>query len=307
MSISVDQEFKEERACIYDGREYRVRDNGAVMRLTHEGKRTTKNDNVWTFGEKDTAGYLSIAGIRVHLIVAKAFLGEKPQDELVIDHIDTIKTNNRPSNLHYVTRFENLVNNPLTRAKLEHATGLSIDKILEDLSVIHNLKLPPNLTWVKTVSQAEADSLRRKMEYLTSKPVLDKSIAEAKQSRTFYALQVAGWYPIGTFPCCPQHESSSLEEYASNLIKGEPVFVNPTHSYITEEYGISSDGKTLVIKCSDSEAEKKNILITITYHSKKWFIHKCDRYFGEDGLEKYYMIALGHEWQGGDVFDDYCM
>lgn len=306
MSITVDQEYKEEKTCIYDGREYRARDNGAVMRLPKEGKRITKNDNVWTFGEKDTAGYLSIAGVRVHLIVAKAFLGEKPQDELVVDHIDTIKTNNRPSNLHYVTRFENLVNNPLTRAKLEHATRLPIEKILEDLSVIHNLRLPPNLTWIKTVSQAEADSLRRKMEHLASKPVLDKSIAKANQSRTSYALQVAGWYPIGTFPCCPQHEDSSLDEYSSNLVKSEAVFVNQTHSYITEEYEISSDGKTLVIKCSDSEAVKNNILITITYHSKKWFIHKCDRYFSKEGLEKYYTIALGRTWLGGAVIDDYC-
>ena len=109
--ITVDEEYTEERECLYEGRCYIVRNNGAVMRIPSPGKRETKNDNIWTFGSIDTNGYLTIAGVRVHIIVAKAFLGDKPKG-LVIDHIDTIRTNNRPSNLRYVTRFENLVNNP---------------------------------------------------------------------------------------------------------------------------------------------------------------------------------------------------
>lgn len=31
-----------------------------------------------------------------------------------------------------------------------------------------------------------------------------------------------------------------------------------------------------------------------------------ESFFQEDGLEKYYTIALGQEWKGGNVFDDYC-
>ena len=307
MSITVDQEYKEERICTYKERQYKVRDNGAIMRLPKADKKPGKNDNIWTFGKKDTAGYLTLAGIRVHLIVAHAFLGEKPSKELVVDHIDTIKVNNRPSNLHYVTRFENMVTNPLTRMKLEHATGLPIEKILEDLSVLHNLSLPPNLTWVNSVSQDEANILRQKMNAkLLSKPIGTTKYTEAIKTEPAFALQTDGWRPLGQFPFCPQHEDSSLEEYVSNIKKGKPFFSNTYKNYIADEFALSADGKTLAVKCSDLEAVKSNILITVTYHSKKWFVHKCDRFFSEEGLEKYYTLALGNEWTGGDVFDDLC-
>ena len=304
MEITVDQEYTEERKCTFNGRDYLVRDNGSIKRLPKTGGRIAKNDNVWTFGKKDTAGYLAHAGVRVHLIVALAFLGEKPRNDMVVDHKDTIKVNNRPSNLHYVTRFENLVNNPLTREKLEHVVGLPIEKILDDLSILHNLQLPPTLTWVKTVSQAEAIVIKRKMEKLVSKPLsLSEKTNETNQS---YAIQTSDWFPRGEFPCCPQHENSSLSEYAGNLAKGKTIFKHSNRMYIIEEFALSEDGKTLAVKCSDPESTKKNILITITYHSKKWFIHKCNRFFGEEGLEKYYTLALGKEWTGGDVIDDYC-
>ena len=45
--------------------------------------------------------------ILVHKIVAMAFLGEQPKDT-EIDHIDGCKTNNKPSNLEYVSHSENL-------------------------------------------------------------------------------------------------------------------------------------------------------------------------------------------------------
>ena len=308
MSITVDQEYKEERTCTYKERQYRVRDNGAVMRLPKADKKAGKNDNVWTFGVKDAAGYLALAGVRVHLIVATAFLGEKPSNELVVDHIDTIRVNNRPSNLHYVTRFENMVANPLTRMKLEHATGLPIEKILEDLSVLHNLSLPPNLTWVNSVSQIEADILRMKMNAkLLSKPIDTPEFTEAIKAEPEFAIQADGWRPLGQFPFCPQHEDSSLGEYASNIEKGKPFFSHTYRTYIADEFALSEDGKTLAVKCSDPKAVKSNTLITVTYHSKKWFVHKCDRFFSDDGMKKYYTLALGKEWTGGDVIDDYCM
>ena len=46
-------DFNEEKSCDYKGRQYLVRDNGAILRLQKEGCRASKYDNVWTFGTKD--------------------------------------------------------------------------------------------------------------------------------------------------------------------------------------------------------------------------------------------------------------
>lgn len=45
--------------------------------------------------------------IKVHVMVAKCFLSEKPFGDYVIDHIDNDQTNNRVTNLRYITRKEN--------------------------------------------------------------------------------------------------------------------------------------------------------------------------------------------------------
>ena len=89
-------DFKQEIECIYKDEKYSVRDNGAVFRHPRDGKRPRKYDNFWTFGKpNDTHGYMEIASVRVHIIVATAFHGPKPTKEHVVDHIDTNRRNNR--------------------------------------------------------------------------------------------------------------------------------------------------------------------------------------------------------------------
>jgi hypothetical protein len=46
-------------------------------------------------------------GIYIHALVAEAFIGPRPEG-MEINHIDAVKTNNRPGNLEYVTGEENL-------------------------------------------------------------------------------------------------------------------------------------------------------------------------------------------------------
>lgn len=55
----------------------------------------------------------------VHKIVAMAFI-PKPENKPVIDHINTIRTDNRVENLRWCTVSEN-VNNPITKRKMSLA------------------------------------------------------------------------------------------------------------------------------------------------------------------------------------------
>ena len=150
--------FDEERTCEFKGEVYSVRDNGSVMRHNKEGKKPRPLDNKWTFGKLDTQhGYLTIGLVAVHRIVATAFLGGQPSDKHVVDHIDTNRQNNRPSNLRWLTRLENIVLNDITRSKLEQLCGCPIDEILSDLSILRNIPLTPQFEWIRAVSKQEAE------------------------------------------------------------------------------------------------------------------------------------------------------
>ncbi|MDZ7633215.1 MAG: HNH endonuclease signature motif containing protein [Bacteroidales bacterium] len=103
---------------------YSVPDNGAVLRHTLNDRRTRQTDNKWTFGKQNNrTGYLEIASVRIHRIVATAFHGEPPTKEHVVDHIDTNKQNNRPENLRWVTRLENVLLNPISAKRIAYVCG----------------------------------------------------------------------------------------------------------------------------------------------------------------------------------------
>ena len=159
-------DYNEVKECDYKEEHYSARDNGAVMRHQREGKRVRKDDNVWTFGKpNEKTGYMEIAGQRVHRIVAFAFHGNPPTDQHVVDHIDTNRRNNRPENLRWLTRLENALNNPITRARIENLCG-SIEIFLADPSILRgHEKIDPNFSWMRAVTPAEA---RASLERLTN-------------------------------------------------------------------------------------------------------------------------------------------
>ncbi len=163
--LTPDQDYSQELTCTYKDETYSVRDNGAVLRHSREGNRKRKNDDIWTFGKQNPRnGYMYIGQIRIHQIVATAFHGEPSNKYLVVDHKDSNKCNNRPENLHWVTRLENALNNPTTRWKIEMLCG-SIEAFLENPSILNDcVDKDPNFSWMRTVSKEEGQQTLKNME-----------------------------------------------------------------------------------------------------------------------------------------------
>ena len=298
--VSVD-EYNETKDCIYKGEHYSVRDNGAVMRHPLEGKRLRKVDNVWTFGKpNEKTGYMEIAGQRVHRIVAFAFLGDPPTEQHVVDHIDTNRRNNRPENLRWLTRLENALNNPITRARIENLCG-SIEVFLADPSVLRgHEKIDPNFNWMRTVSPEEARvSLERLTNWAKEHPkpqggsLGEWVFQEQKQGSRPYIplhyqqpepveLEPADMRPIETksltpnaiqldwkhpveFPCCPQQVTGKpLETYHANLKEGKIFSKNSFGESTILKYGLTSS-ETLWVMCNINIGWKTHAITKITY------------------------------------------
>jgi len=155
--------FEREIEIEFEGENYSVRDNGSILRKNQYRKKARPNDNIWTFGAQNfSSRYLFISGVRVHRIVCAAFHGQPSQPNLVVDHIDTNRANNRPENLRWVTRLENILLNPVTCRRIELAYG-SIDAFFDNPTAIRDKSTPSNLSWMRTVSLEEAQNARLRL------------------------------------------------------------------------------------------------------------------------------------------------
>lgn len=161
-----------QKICAYKGRTYKVRDNGAVCRLPKDEGRLSKWDNVWTFGTKrEENGYMFLTGnISIHQIVCTAFHGAPADPSLVVDHKDTNHCNNRPENLRWVTKLENILNNPITKAKVELVCG-SIENFLKNPGLLYGHESEhKNFSWMRTVSKEEGERSLKRMSEWAAKP-----------------------------------------------------------------------------------------------------------------------------------------
>ncbi len=324
--------FEKECDCIYKDEQYSVRDNGAVLRHAPNNKRPRPTDNNWTFGKLNSkTGYLEIASVRVHRIVATTFHKEPPTKEHVVDHIDTNKQNNRPDNLRWVTRLENILLNPITARRIELVCG-SVEAFLANPSKFRDKFPDPNYEWMCAVSREEAQASKERLlawaesdkplqggslgEWIynrsVSSPVTDYVVEELEfiNSLTSNAVQkVRNWKTPSEFPCCPQENANNpIADYTANLEVGNVFSRNQYTSSIIQRFAISKDENTLWIMCKsgDENPIKPYSLAEITYQNNVFVHNSLGTFFEKDGAEKQFTLAQGLEWTGADTIDDYC-
>lgn len=168
-------DYTREEVCVYKGRRYYVRDNGAIYRQCKEDGVKRKWDEEWTFGKFDpNTGYMLIGQERVHRIVCTAYHGEPVGDKNVVDHIDTNRCNNRPDNLRWVTRMENILDNPITMAKVELICG-SWEAFIANPSLLFGHESEdPNFMWMRNVSPVEAKASYDSWKEWASRPIEER-------------------------------------------------------------------------------------------------------------------------------------
>ena len=322
--------YTQEKICVYKNETYSVRDNGAVMRHSRENGKKRKLDETWTFGTSINGhGYLFIGTETVHRIVAKAFLGEPPSDKHIVDHVDTNRQNNRPSNLRWLTKLENIISNPITCKRIEMATGLPIQEVLSDMSVLHNCKLPKNFEWMRSVSQEESDAcLKNMLNWAKSKNVPktenrgtigewifhpQNTLAEIEEPKIIMSLTPNAaqdserWKTPSEFPCCPSIiNEDPLKNYLGNLKQGNVFCKSKWFTSLVSETAFHNN--TIIIKTenADKDAIKPWAIALITFEDNL-YIHKTHTTcFEKISADKYFTILQGKEWTGGEVPDDFC-
>lgn len=319
--------------CCYKNKYYSVRDNGAVLRHPLNNRKTRPTDNKWTFGKPNNkTGYLEIASVRIHRIVATAFHGEPPTKQHVVDHIDTNKHNNRPDNLRWVTKLENVLLNPITVKRIEIACGCSVEEFLSDPSKFRDKFHDPNYNWMCTVNIQEAQvSKKRLLAWAESdkplqggslgdwiynrnlsnefeEPLIDK--LEFINSLTPNAVQKAqNWKTPSEFPSCPNNYTTNpVTQYYENLNIEKVFSRNQYTKSIIQNFAISNNKNTLWIMCRSGEENpiKPYSLAEVTYKNNVFIHDSLGTFFEKVGVEKQFTLKQGFEWKGGDSIDDYC-
>ena len=268
-----------------------MRDNGAICRRKRPNKKKRPLDNKWTFGNPSKSeGYMKICRIAVHRIIATAFHGPAPSNEHIVDHIDTNRRNNHPENLRWITRLDNIMENPRTLRRIEKKYG----------SVENLLNKPKD----KTLPKSDFSYMRP----------LEKFVSFDKEATIDSLTQLAcqrNWKTPSEFPTCPQKISANpLHEYALRLKCGTVFSCNRYGESVVEIAELNKDGTCLSVLCMIDSGVKPYALSKITFEENK-FIHTAKgTYFSYEGVAKSHYELIGMPWVEPEGYegciDDYC-
>ena len=133
-----------------------------------------------------------------------------------------------------------------------------------------------------------------------------KSIIEAKSPSS--AVQ-KDWRTPTDFPLCPAELSdTALLDYYANLSKGKVLTNNVFGNTVILEYAMNKELSQIWVLCKHTlkNSVKPWVLTGIHVDNGKFVHENLHSFFQEKGGYKYFTLAQGKEWTGGDCFDDYC-
>ena len=245
-----------------------------------------------------------------------------PSEQYVVFHKNYNSQDNRAKNLSWVTKFEFKILQPSIQSQLRLLLGMKIENILSDISILQTIDAP-NLNWMKSVSQAEADTCLQKyidLKFSNSEEIekLDwhsqNSKAELKnlnpdyrESLTPNAVVIGNMIP-SYFPCCPQEKPDDpIKKYFEQLQPGNVYYMNSKYKVLVQQTAFNED--KIIIKCESGDSQnsmKPWSVSTITYENG-FYVHELYKTcFQEISADKYFTVLQSKEWTGGSVFDDYC-
>ena len=317
--------YKSEKICEYRGETYHVRDNGSILRSQKPNKRKRPLDEKWTFGKPcKHKGYMNFSSETVHRIVATAFHGKQPSEKHIVDHVDTNKKNNRPENLRWITRLENILLNPITLSRIIFKYG-NIDNFLANPSKPLDGELEQNFEWMRTVTKVESDNTRKNLInwakegkitfggqlgewiFLNNSPEIETQIEENPftESGTELAIQ-KNWKTQSEFPNCPSIlTENSIKIYKENLLIGTVFSKNQYGESNVENSELSENEKELFVLTTSENSIKQFALAKVYIKNEKLVHESLGSFFRLIGAQKQFNLALGLEWTGEDSIDDY--
>lgn len=260
-----------------------------------------------------------IASIPVHRIVATAFHGEAPTSQHVVDHKDTNKCNNRPENLRWVTKFENIMLNQITVKKIEWVIGDKIEKFLEDPAKYKDKFQDQNFAWMRTVTTEEGQrTLERLRDWAKSgKQPSGGSLGEWVYSRgNIYEQEVedlskiipsktanAGqrnYKMLCDFPFCPPSvDADPIAAYKRRLGPGN-VFVACEY-FISSCYSrtVSADGSSLYVISESQGRTRYWGLAKVTCENGQFVLENLGVFLEKREAERRLVEVRGVRWTDG--------